>query len=190
MFHHTSLPEVYHGTEETAKEPGPTYHTSKPSLKRLVVIIAIVIATAVAIGAGVGTWRRHQHSPHNSSSILNDTHPNLNHTSSVALGPILNDTSLAALVLANDYRYLFFQDNTGLVRAAIRTPPNGPWSTSADFNVTSNAKKHTPLAATNISDGFSQVLGKNSHSIYGPYNVDLFVGQAVLRLRKPCPQFK
>lgn len=183
MFYHTSLPEAYHRIEETAKEPGPIYHTSKRSLKRLVAIIAFVMATAVAIGVGVGTWRRRKHSPYNSSSIfndthpilndthptLNDTHPILNHTSSVALGPILNDTSLAALALANGNRYLFFQDNTGLIRAAIRTPSNGRWSTSTstNFNVTSSAVV--------VSEEDPQVLGKKATQFMVLTNVDLYV---------------
>ena len=159
MFYDTSQPEARARIDETVQEPDPTYHTSKPWLKRPVVIAAFVIASAVAtgVGVGVGTWRRHQHSPHNASSTLNETRPILNHTSSASLGPILHDTSLAALVLGSGERSLFFQDNTGIIRQAVRTSPNGPWITNAGFNVTgsndiSSARNHTPLAAVIAPD--------------------------------------
>ena len=163
MFYDTSQPEAHARIDETVQKPGPTYHTSEPWSKRLVVIVAFVIASAVVIGVVVGTWRRHQHSPHKASSNLNETHPILNHTSSAALGPILNDTSLAALVLASGDRSLFFQDNTGIIRQAVRPSPNGPWITSAGFNVTgfnviSSARNHTPLAAVIAPDDSASVL--------------------------------
>ena len=63
---------------------------------------------------------------------------------------ILNDTSLAALILANGDRHLFFQDNTGLIRRAVRTASNNQWSTSPTLSVDSNAKNHTPLAANQV----------------------------------------
>ena len=128
-------------------------------LGRIWIITALISATAVAIGVGVGvgTWHRRSHSPHVSSSISNytpisnNTRPILNHTSQVTLGPTLNDTSFAALAADNGDRYLFFQDHTGLIRQAIRTQSDGQWITREDFNVSSNAKSHTPLAA--IFDG-------------------------------------
>lgn len=69
---------------------------------------------------------------------------------------ILNDTSLAALMLSNGDRQLFFQDNTGLIRRALRSVSNGQWITSPNLNASANAsseinsnpKKYTPLTAT------------------------------------------
>ena len=46
----------------------------------------------------------------------------------------------------NGYRYLFFQDPTGLIRGAVRTEDQ--WSTSLNLGISSNAKDNTPLAAT------------------------------------------
>lgn len=60
---------------------------------------------------------------------------------------ILNDTSLAAISLPNGDRQLFFQDNTGLIRHAIRTGINGQWNTSSYLNISSNPENNTPLVA-------------------------------------------
>ena len=160
------LPEAHRQVDETAKELSLSEHTTKSSLKWLWMIAAFIVATAVAVGVAVGTWHRHKHSTHNSSSISNNSLPTPDHTSQVALGPILNDTSLAALALANGNRYLFFQDNTGLIRQAIRTPSNGQWSTSVDFNVGSSAKKYTPLAAAENSGGVSKRKPLNVWSLH------------------------
>ena len=70
-------------------------------------------------------------------------HPNITRVAQY----ILNDTSLAALFLANGDRQQFFQDNTGLIRRAVRTASNSQWSTSPYLSVNfNNAKNNTPLA--------------------------------------------
>ena len=61
---------------------------------------------------------------------------------------ILNDTSLAAVILPNNDRHLYFQDSTGRIRYVIRTASTNQWNTSPDSNITASAKIHTPLAAT------------------------------------------
>ena len=61
---------------------------------------------------------------------------------------ILNDTSLAALTLPSGDRQLFFQDNNGYIRRAVRTASDGQWAISPGFNLSINSKTHTPLAAT------------------------------------------
>lgn len=61
---------------------------------------------------------------------------------------ILNDTSLAAVVLPNNDRHLYFQDSTGRIRSVIYTASTNQWNTSPDSNISANAKKHTPLAVT------------------------------------------
>ena len=61
---------------------------------------------------------------------------------------ILNDTSLAAVILPNNDRHLYFQDGTGRIRYAIRTASNNLWNTSPDSNSNASAKNHTPLAVT------------------------------------------
>lgn len=68
---------------------------------------------------------------------------------------ILDDTSLAALIHTSGDRQLFFQDNTGLIRNAIRTSEDTQWSMGPDISVSSNVKKHTPLAVNFISDDAS-----------------------------------
>ena len=61
---------------------------------------------------------------------------------------ILNDTSLAAAILPNGDRHLYFQDSTGRVRYIIRTALTNQWNTSPDSNISASAKNHTPLAVT------------------------------------------
>ena len=47
---------------------------------------------------------------------------------------ILNDTSLAAVFSLNEDQQLFFQNNTGLIRHAVRVDFNGQWTTSPNLN--------------------------------------------------------
>lgn len=61
---------------------------------------------------------------------------------------ILNDTSLAAVILPNNDRHLYFQDSTGRIRYVIRTASNSQWNSGLDSNITASAKNHTPLAVT------------------------------------------
>lgn len=61
---------------------------------------------------------------------------------------ILNDTSLAALILPSGDRQLFFQDNDRSIRRAIRTASDKQWTISPYLNLSANPKKYTPLAAT------------------------------------------
>lgn len=86
-----------------------------------------------------------------------------NHNTTGPAQHILNDTSLAAVVLANDDRQFFFQDNNGDIRRAIRTASNSKWSTSFFLNSSAlpepdpemnhhpgyqRPKNLTPMAAT------------------------------------------
>lgn len=84
-----------------------------------------------------------------------------NHNITPAAQFILDDTSLAAISLANGDRQLYFQDNSGLIQRAIRTATNNQWSTSANQNLSSNSnpKNYTPLAV--IVDDLSSVLIKS-----------------------------
>ena len=65
-----------------------------------------------------------------------------------AIQYFLNDTSLAALILPSGARQLFFQDNNGIIRGAIRSASKNQWTISPDLNLSSNSKRNTPLAAT------------------------------------------
>ena len=72
---------------------------------------------------------------------------------------ILNDTSLAALILSNGDRQLFFQDITGLIRRAVHTVSNGQWDTSPTLNFSTGPsgglpvpKNNTPLTCTVSED--------------------------------------
>ena len=97
-------------------------------------------------------------------------HPNITRAAQY----ILNDTSLAALSLANGDRQLFFQDNTGLIRRAIRTASNGQWNTSPNLSVNStNAKNNTPLAVN--------VLFGSSDSLNGPEPLVMNHNQTMIR---------
>ena len=76
---------------------------------------------------------------------------------------ILNDTSLAALILPSGDRQLFFQDNNGSIRRAIRTASDEQWVISPYFNLSASSKKHTPLAATVYNDAEARELGADSY---------------------------
>ncbi len=77
--------------------------------------------------------------------------PNPNQTATAQY--ILNDTSLAALALASGERQLYFQDNTGLIRQAVRGASSNEWGTGALLKFSSSIKNHTPLAvAAVVSD--------------------------------------
>ena len=62
---------------------------------------------------------------------------------------ILNDTSLAALILWNGDRQLFFQDVTGLIRWAIRVASNGQWDTSPSFKLSTGPSGGLPVPKNN-----------------------------------------
>lgn len=61
---------------------------------------------------------------------------------------ILNDTSLAALVLPDGARHLFFQDNNGLILHAIHSVTEDQWTVHPSLDLHSSPKNHTPIAAT------------------------------------------
>lgn len=86
-----------------------------------------------------------------------------NHNTTAPAQHILDDTSLAAVALANGDRQFFFQDNDGVIRRAIRTASNSKWSTSFYLNFSTlpesnpelnvhpgsqRPKNLTPMAAT------------------------------------------
>ncbi len=173
--------------------------------------MTLILAATIAIGlgTGIGIWRRRsKHISDKSSStvrygIRNDLITSLayfnsspspqNHTIAPAAQYILNDTSLAAVSLANGDRHLFFQDNTGLIRRAIRTASNGQWSTSSYLNASSNAKQHTPPAAiipvgiTDSESGTEVLVTSRKATIL--VHADLCLDWALLHFRKPCAQF-
>ena len=95
---------------------------------------------------------------------------------------------MAAVSLANGDRHLFFQDNTGLIRRAVRTASNGQWSTSPQLNASANPKNHTPLAAiipVGIVDSLSNTqVHVTSEKSYILTHADLFLDWAVLCFRE------
>lgn len=118
-------------------------------------------------------WRRREHaSPALSTAPQNSVTPSRPQnpvtssrpTTTSAAQYILNDTSLAALVLAYGDRQLFFQANNGSIRSAVFTESENQWNLSTYFDLSSNPKSHTPLAATvynsveSINDGDSSSL--------------------------------
>ncbi|KAM0796491.1 hypothetical protein BDR22DRAFT_976090 [Usnea florida] len=165
---HDSMASVgSQGNEDSNKERAPSLHIVKHGPKWLWVIIALVVTAAVAVGVAVGIWRHREHSHHslpvsqNHSTPLSQNHStpvSQNHSTIPSGQFILNDTSLAATYDANGNRYLFFQDSTGHIQAAVRT--DGDWSTRMKLGINSNAKDYTPLAATstNASNEFNEPL--------------------------------
>ena len=103
-----------------------------------------VLIIAVAVGIGVAIVHlTYSYSPPATTSSRNLTS---------AAQYILDDTSLAALIIPNGDRHLFFQDNNGSIRRAVRTASDEQWIISPYVNLSANSKKHTPLAATVYSN--------------------------------------
>ena len=73
---------------------------------------------------------------------------------------ILNDTSLAATVLANGDRHLFFQDPRGVIRRVIRTASATQWNLDQMNIPILDARSATPMAVTSrkFPDDSEEVL--------------------------------
>ena len=104
---------------------------------------------------GLGTTSRNVHIPFTYSSSQPVAGPSTpdsptprTPTNTSTAQYILNDTSLAAAILPNGDRHLYFQDSTGRIRYLIRTASTDQWNTSPDLNISASAKNHTPLAVT------------------------------------------
>ena len=110
--------------------------------------MAFIIAVAIAVGVSVGIWHHHQHSSH----------------------VILKDTSLAALILTNGDRQLFYQDNTGSFRRVARSASTNQWGTSTLLDPGCYAKALTPLAVTFIDgvNGFPPQVPIRSYIMHDP----------------------
>ena len=147
VFYNDTLPEA-HGNERPSPE---SLHVIKLTRKWPWIVLGLILAAAIAVGLLVGIWHRREHSLHKSSSKI-IPRPNTTHAPQY----IFNDKSLAAVSLSNGDRHLFVQDNTGLIRRAVRVNSNGQWNTSRNLNAstdpalnfTTKPKKYTPLTAT------------------------------------------
>ena len=174
VFYSTLAPELHE--KNSVSGNAASLRVTKLALK-WPWIVTVVVATAIAIGIGVGVWRQrdlsHEPSvprcgadPDRASFWLTLYRPLVPQTPQNTSNPniiqaeqfILNDTSLAALVLPNGDRQLFFQGNTGLIRSAIHTTTDNQWSMGPNISASSNAKKYTPLAVDSI-------LEKNNSSL-------------------------
>lgn len=171
VFYSTLAPELHE--KKSVKENAASLRVAKLALK-WPWILTVVVVTAIAIGVGVGVWRHRDlsHAPSaprcgvdsdRASFWLTLYRPLVPQTPQNTSSPnitraeqyILNDTSLAALIHTNGDRQLFFQDNTGLIRNAIRTSTDTQWIMGPDINVSSNVKKYTPLAVNLLLDSVS-----------------------------------
>ena len=61
---------------------------------------------------------------------------------------VLNDSSLAAMISANNSRHLFFQGPQGVIRRMIYRTNNNQWITDPGSIAISDAKYLTPLAVS------------------------------------------
>ena len=167
VLYDSSFPEVFSAIQDSPESPVSSHHNTKAARKWPWMVVTLVVVAAIAVGAGIGTWRHRERSSELPSStircapckdsISSQAHtysPSVpqNHSSTPAPQYILNDTSLAALSLANGDRQLFFQDNSGVIQRAVRSASNGQWSTRLRLNITTSAKTqpqpkiNTPLA--------------------------------------------
>ncbi|KAL9071738.1 MAG: hypothetical protein Q9161_004002 [Pseudevernia consocians] len=152
-----SLPEA-HGNEKPTEEH---LQVTKLARKWPWIVLGLILAAAIAVGVSVGIWHHREHSLHKPSRFSSPPappNPEITPYPNIIYAPqyILNDTSLAAVSLSNGDRHLFFQDNTGLIRRAVRVQSSGQWTTSPNLNAStdpsskpsSNPKRFTPLTAT------------------------------------------
>ena len=135
MFYNNSPPEV---PKIGASQCAPSPHIPRPAFRYYLVFTVLIIAEAVGIGVAI-VHLASSYSPPATTSSRNLTS---------AAQYILDDTSLAALIIPNGDRHLFFQDNNGSIRHAIRTGSDKQWTISPYLNLSANPKTHTPLAAT------------------------------------------
>ncbi|KAL9593956.1 MAG: hypothetical protein Q9219_007294 [cf. Caloplaca sp. 3 TL-2023] len=130
--------------------------SKRPSRRTLVItvicIVAVVIGVAIGIGVGVGLKRGK--TTGGPSTVITDTSTTGAALSSQTLSPftmtpkaIMNDTSLAAVELANGDRRLFFQEASGLIRQVTFSSSSRQWIADPGYVVASDAKNHTPIAA-------------------------------------------
>lgn len=77
---------------------------------------------------------------------------------------ILNDSSFAAVTLQNNDRYLFFQDQTGVVKQAVYSNATNSWGAAFSNSVAFDARNHTPFAVLSVP-GAEDLTG-----LYGIYN--------------------
>ncbi|CAF9916808.1 MAG: hypothetical protein ALECFALPRED_010873 [Alectoria fallacina] len=162
LHYRNSLPEVNSRIEKTTEQP--TGRDAPKSLVRLIrIIVVLLVVAATAIGVGVGIW----HTRRNRSSTISppvaipsvSNSPTPRAPTNISTAPtILNDTSLAAVILANGDRHLYFQDNTGTIRYAVRTASTSQWDTKPYLNISSSAKNNTPLAVTAIKPQGTEVI--------------------------------
>lgn len=153
VLYDNSLPEA-HGNEKPTEEH---LHVTKLTRKWPWIVIALILAAVIAIGVSVGIWHHREYLLYKPPRISSPPASNITYTPQY----ILNDTSLAAVSLSNGDRHLFFQDNTGLIRRAVRVESNGQWTTTPNLNasadpsseVISNPKRNTPLTAIGPTEG-------------------------------------
>lgn len=82
---------------------------------------------------------------------------------------ILNDTSLAALILPNEDRQLFFSGNNGSIRRAIFTSSTEKWTVDPYIDLSVGSKLHTPLAVNIYNQNEAERAGYDPSS---PITVD------------------
>lgn len=70
---------------------------------------------------------------------------------------ILNDTSLAAILLSNGDRHLFFQGPEGSIHRVIHAASASQWILDTTPVVTSDARHLTPMAAEGWNDPTDEV---------------------------------
>lgn len=84
---------------------------------------------------------------------------------------ILNDTSLATVILSNGDRRLFFQDVSGSIRQAFYSPGTQQWRAEVGYVVALDARNHTPIAVIDIPDSRgNQSLNGGVSDLINPLN--------------------
>ncbi|KAL8722590.1 MAG: hypothetical protein Q9225_000946 [Loekoesia sp. 1 TL-2023] len=157
-----ALPEAITGVEDipaagntglVKTQPG------RPSRKLIYTLSTIgamiFIAVCVGVGLGVGLQHRKVVSGRNSAATMTVTRTTSTSPTTSRQPPptvltgreILNDTSLAAIALANGDRRLFFQDHSGAIRQGYYSASTRTWRSDLSYVVAPNAKNNTPIAA-------------------------------------------
>ena len=133
---------------------GHSWRSYSLQLSQSELVLAFGILEGKAL-LGLGATSRNIHIPFTDSSSQPVAGPSTpdsptprSPTNASTAQYILNDTSLAAAILPNNDRHLYFQDSTGRIRYVIRTASTNQWDLSPDSNITASPKNHTPLAVT------------------------------------------
>ena len=100
----------------------------------------------------------------------------------------LSDTTLAVVESNNGDRHLFFQERSGNIRQGIYSASTQKWSAAFDLVVATDAKNHTPIAATRFP--FGGFPSQESFPPETPFPPETSPNVSLLFVSKYCQTYK